>query len=98
MAKRPTSMRVRSPASPTPTPRSPGPASRRTRRRSRAQVHGSASSLAASGRAIANGRDEGFTKLIFDEETHRIIGGGIVGTHAGDLIGEVCPPSKWAPT
>ena len=45
---------------------------------------------AASGRAIANGRDEGFTKLIFDKQTHRIIGGGIVGTHAGDLIGEVC--------
>ena len=45
---------------------------------------------AASGRAIANGRDEGFTKLIFDAKTHRIIGGGIVGTHAGDLIGEVC--------
>jgi len=45
---------------------------------------------AASGRAIANGRDEGFTKLIFDETTHRVIGGGIVGTHAGDLIGEVC--------
>ena len=45
---------------------------------------------AASGRAIANGRDEGVTKLIFDDETHRIIGGGIVGTHAGDLIGEVC--------
>lgn len=45
---------------------------------------------AASGRAIANGRDEGFTKLLFDEDTHRIIGGGIVGTHAGDLIGEVC--------
>ena len=44
---------------------------------------------AASGRAIANGRDEGFTKLLFDENTHRIIGGGIVGTHAGDLIGEV---------
>ncbi|WP_431258730.1 dihydrolipoyl dehydrogenase [Roseateles chitinivorans] len=43
----------------------------------------------ASGRAIANGRDEGFTKLIFDEETHRIIGGGIVGTHAGDMIGEI---------
>jgi dihydrolipoamide dehydrogenase len=43
----------------------------------------------ASGRAIANGRDEGFTKLLFDEETHRIIGGGIVGTHAGDLIGEI---------
>ena len=45
---------------------------------------------AASGRAIANGRDEGFTKLLFDEETHLCIGGGIVGTHAGDLIGEVC--------
>ena len=44
---------------------------------------------AASGRAIANGRDEGFTKLLFDETTHRIVGGGIVGTHAGDLIGEI---------
>jgi dihydrolipoamide dehydrogenase len=44
---------------------------------------------AASGRAIANGRDEGFTKLLFDAQTHRIVGGGIVGTHAGDLIGEV---------
>ncbi len=44
---------------------------------------------AASGRAIANGRDEGFTKLLFDAETHRIVGGGIVGTHAGDLIGEI---------
>ena len=43
----------------------------------------------ASGRAIANGRDEGFTKLLFDQETHRIIGGGIVGTHAGDMIGEI---------
>jgi dihydrolipoamide dehydrogenase len=43
----------------------------------------------ASGRAIANGRDEGFTKLLFDEETHRIVGGGIVGTHAGDLISEI---------
>ncbi|CFX26695.1 Dihydrolipoamide dehydrogenase (E3) component ofpyruvate dehydrogenase [Candidatus Filomicrobium marinum] len=44
---------------------------------------------AASGRAIANGRDEGFTKLMFDVDDHRIIGGGIVGTHAGDLISEV---------
>jgi dihydrolipoamide dehydrogenase len=43
----------------------------------------------ASGRAIANGRDEGFTKLLFDEESHRILGGGIVGTHAGDMIGEI---------
>ncbi|MBR0750810.1 dihydrolipoyl dehydrogenase [Bradyrhizobium jicamae] len=45
---------------------------------------------AASGRAIANGRDEGFTKLLFDTATHRVIGGGIVGTHAGDLISEIC--------
>ena len=44
----------------------------------------------ASGRAIANGRDEGFTKLLFDEATGRILGGGIVGTGAGDLISEVC--------
>jgi dihydrolipoamide dehydrogenase len=43
----------------------------------------------ASGRAIANGRDEGFTKLLFDEESHKIVGGGIVGTHAGDLISEI---------
>jgi dihydrolipoamide dehydrogenase len=43
----------------------------------------------ASGRAIANGRDEGFTKLLFDEATHAIVGGGIVGTHAGDMIGEL---------
>jgi len=49
---------------------------------------------AASGRAIANGRDEGFTKLLFDDspEAHghgTILGGGIVGTHAGDMIGEI---------
>jgi len=43
----------------------------------------------ASGRAIANGRDEGFTKILVDEETHRVIGGGIVGTNAGDLISEL---------
>jgi len=43
----------------------------------------------ASGRAIANGRDEGFTKLIFSEESQRLIGGGIVGAGAGDLISEV---------
>jgi dihydrolipoamide dehydrogenase len=45
---------------------------------------------AASGRAIANGRDEGFTKLLFDSTTQRLVGGGIVGTHAGDLISEIC--------
>jgi dihydrolipoamide dehydrogenase len=43
----------------------------------------------ASGRAIANGRDEGVTKILVDEETHRVIGAGIVGTNAGDLIGEL---------
>jgi dihydrolipoamide dehydrogenase len=43
----------------------------------------------ASGRAIANARDEGFTKLIFDSETHRVVGAGIVGTGAGDLISEM---------
>ena len=45
---------------------------------------------AASGRAIANGADEGFTKLVFDDKTHQVLGGGIVGMNAGDLIGEVC--------
>jgi len=44
---------------------------------------------AASGRAIANARDEGFTKLLFETETHRIVGAGIVGTGAGDLISEL---------
>ncbi len=43
---------------------------------------------AASGRAIANGRDEGFTKIIVDAESQRVIGGAIVGTHAGEMIGE----------
>ncbi|RPD90413.1 dihydrolipoyl dehydrogenase [Neisseria weixii] len=45
---------------------------------------------AASGRAIANGCDNGFTKLIFDAETGQIIGGGIVGPNGGDMIGEIC--------
>ena len=44
---------------------------------------------AASGRAIGLSRTEGFTKLVFDEESHRIIGGGIVGVHAGELIAEL---------
>jgi dihydrolipoamide dehydrogenase len=43
----------------------------------------------ASGRAIANGRDEGQTKLLFDAQTHQIVGGGIVGMNAGDMIGEI---------
>ena len=45
---------------------------------------------AASGRAIANGCDQGFTKLIFDADTGLIIGGGIVGPNGGDMIGEIC--------
>ncbi|HPE60974.1 MAG: dihydrolipoyl dehydrogenase [Thiothrix sp.] len=44
---------------------------------------------AASGRALSLGRDEGMTKLIFDESNERVIGAGIVGTNAGDLIAEV---------
>ena len=52
---------------------------------------------AASGRAIANGRDEGVTKLLFDDSPEvnshgghgKILGGGMVGTHAGDMIGEI---------
>ena len=43
---------------------------------------------AASGRAIGSGRDEGLTKLVFDGETRRLIGAGIVGLHAGELISE----------
>jgi dihydrolipoamide dehydrogenase len=59
---------------------------------------------AASGRAIANGRDEGVTKLLFDDSPEagsgdghagrghgKILGGGMVGTHAGDMIGEIAP-------
>ena len=44
---------------------------------------------AASGRAVGIGRTEGFTKLLFDEATHRVIGAGIVAPNAGDLIAEV---------
>ena len=44
---------------------------------------------AASGRAIGLGRTEGFTKLVFDDASHRVIGGGIVGVHAGELIAEI---------
>ncbi|HEY2864826.1 MAG TPA: dihydrolipoyl dehydrogenase [Casimicrobiaceae bacterium] len=44
---------------------------------------------AASGRSLSLGRDEGMTKLLFDQDSHRIVGGGIVGPNAGDLIAEV---------
>jgi dihydrolipoamide dehydrogenase len=58
---------------------------------------------AASGRAIANGRDEGVTKLLFDDspEAHghgKILGSGMVGTHAGDMIGEIAWRSRWGRT
>jgi len=43
---------------------------------------------AASGRALGLGRTEGFTKLLFDEDSHRLLGAGIIGPHAGDLIAE----------
>lgn len=45
---------------------------------------------AASGRALSLGRPEGFTKLLFDKKTDRILGGAIVGANAGDLISEIC--------
>ena len=44
---------------------------------------------AASGRSLAQGRDEGFTKLLFDPLTHRVLGGGLVGPNAGELVGEI---------
>ena len=44
---------------------------------------------AASGRSLAINRDEGFTKLLFDKQTHRVIGGGIVGSNAGELVAEI---------
>jgi dihydrolipoamide dehydrogenase len=44
---------------------------------------------AASGRSLSLGRDEGVTKLLFDPATHRVLGAGIVGPNAGDLIAEV---------
>ena len=43
----------------------------------------------ASGRSLSLARDEGFTKLLFDPETHRVLGGGIVGTNAGELVSEI---------
>jgi len=45
---------------------------------------------AASGRALSIGRPEGFTKLLFDKKTDRVLGGAIVGPNAGDLISEIC--------
>ena len=53
---------------------------------------------AASGRALSNARAEGMTKLLFDPDDDRVIGGAIVGTSAGDLISRWLSPSRWAPT
>jgi dihydrolipoamide dehydrogenase len=79
------------PAWPTPIRKWHGSASPKTRPRPKAsKVEAAKFPWAASGRAIANGADYGFTKLIFDAETHRVIGGTIVGPNAGDMIGEVC--------
>ena len=70
--------------------RSPGSASPKPRRRRHGIKYGVGKfPHAASGRAVGIGRTEGFTKLIFDEATHRVIGGGIVAPNAGDLISEV---------
>ena len=44
---------------------------------------------AASGRAIASGRTEGMTKLIFDKDTHRVLGGALIGINAGEMLGEI---------
>jgi dihydrolipoamide dehydrogenase len=44
---------------------------------------------AASGRSLALNRDEGFTKILFDKQSHRVIGAGIVGTNAGELMAEL---------
>ena len=63
-----------------------------TEEQARAQgiaVHKGLFPWSASGRAIANRREEGFTKLLFEEASGRLVGGGIVGVHAGDMIGEV---------
>ena len=78
-----------SPRSPIPIRRSPGSAS--PRRRPRPRASNSARRCfpwAASGRSLSLGRDEGLTKTLWDEESGRLIGCGIVGPNAGDLIAE----------
>ena len=76
--------------SPTPIRRSPGRASPRTGAKAQGiNVEKAVFPWAASGRSLSLGRDEGFTKLLFDPATHRVVGGGIVGPNAGELIAEV---------
>jgi dihydrolipoamide dehydrogenase len=61
-----------------------------TEARARGLAYGKGSfPWAASGRSLAIDRDEGFTKILFDQQTNRVIGGGIVGTNAGELIAEL---------
>ena len=75
---------------PTPIRRSPGSDSPRpTRKAQGIAFEKGVFPWAASGRSLSLGREEGFTKLLFDPETHRVLGGGIVGPNAGELIGEV---------
>ena len=82
--------RARSRASPTPTPRWPGWGSPRRRRRPTASKYEKAVfPWAASGRALsASAREEGLTKILFEKGTKRILGAGIVGINAGELIAE----------
>jgi dihydrolipoamide dehydrogenase len=90
-ATRPPSTRRSSRASPTPIRKWHGSATPKEQAKKEGRkVETAKFPWAASGRAIANGADYGFTKLIFDAETHRVIGGAIVGPSAGDMIGEVC--------
>ena len=78
-----------SPPSPIPIRRSPGSASTETELKAKGVKYGKAVfPWAASGRSLSLGRDEGVTKTLWDEETQRLIGCGIVGPNAGDLISE----------
>ena len=90
--QQPPSTPASSPAWPTPTRGGLGGPDRRPGQGAGHQGQKGLFPWTASGRAIANGRDEGFTKLLFDDSPRRhgkILGGGIVGTHAGDMIGEI---------
>ena len=79
----------RYPRSLTPIRKSPGRASPRPKPRRKGIKYGKAVfPWAASGRSLSLGRDEGLTKTLWDEETQRLIGCGIVGPNAGDLISE----------
>ena len=88
-ATSPPSTPGRSPPSPTPIRKSPGSASPRRKLKASGIKFGKAVfPWAASGRSLSLGRDEGLTKTLWDEETQRLIGCGIVGPNAGDLISE----------